>query len=56
MRCAESERVKSKVGEVQGVDEDDDKRNYINKKCETMVNGVSVRKSLQCIDQLPISI
>ena len=38
--CAESERVKSKVGEGKGVDKDDDKRDDIKGECEAVIDGV----------------
>ena len=43
---AESERVNSKVCEVEGVDEDYNKGNQIKKKCETMIYGISVKQRL----------
>ena len=42
--CAESERVKSKVGEVECVQEDDDERNEVRDECETVVNCVPSNK------------
>ena len=38
--CAESERVKSKVGEGEGVDKDDDKRDDIKGECEAVIDGI----------------
>ena len=42
--CAESERVKSKVGEVECVQHDDDERHEVRDECEAVVNGVPSNK------------
>ena len=47
--CAESERVKSKVGEVEGVEQDGDERHEVRDECETVINGVSGKTFVICV-------